>query len=69
MDLLLTRATLEKRKHSRLLLELPKAKKPRKDVNPCEVIHISKDVNQKEVVKENLHGGQGSGGSGERRYA
>lgn len=57
---------LEKRKHFPLLLEIPKAKTPKRDINPMDFINIIEEGNQIEEVKENLHG-QGSGGSGGRR--
>lgn len=65
----LVKATLEKRKHSPLLLELPKPKKLKKDLNPQkEVITINEEGMQKEDLNENKQG-QGSGGSGGRRSA
>lgn len=50
-ELHLIRVTPEKRKHSLLLLEPLKAKKPRRDINPTDVIHISKEGNQTKEAK------------------
>lgn len=65
-ELQLTKAMPTMRKHSPLLLESPKVKKPRCDINPRDVIHISEEGNQLEEDKEIIQG-KGSGISGGRR--